>query len=278
MSRPPPLMSAFLAPVLQARGQLASSGCHPFECRPSFFRPLPTSPVPRRRAVVHAVTPPPSHSPSVADGRKEDVRAELLELVSPPDGGRGRTLAAPAQERVAALVKALEASAPPSGAAFFPAVAGRWSLLYTSRPNSASPIQRAVTGVGSLDVVQELTFDDPGGSGTEGALPDVPKRLGATTGRLRNEVRWPGGVLYVCAAISNVENGRLFIAFDEAWAEVGVWGGRTVRVPYPVPFKLLGSIATGWLDITYVGGGVRICRGNRGSAFVLVREGGTGVA
>ncbi|GAB0496671.1 hypothetical protein MMPV_007985 [Pyropia vietnamensis] len=227
---------------------------------------------------MHAATPPPAHSPPLADGLTEDVRAELLDLVSPADSGRGRTLAAPTQARVAALVKALEASAPPSSAAFLSAVAGRWSLLYTSRPKSASPIQRAVTGVGSLDVVQELTFDGPGDSGTEGAGADVPKGLGVTTGRLRNEVRWPGGVLYVCAAISDVDNGRLFITFDEAWAEVGIWGGRTVRVPYPVPFKLLGSIATGWLDITYVGGGVRISRGNKGSAFVLVREGGMGAA
>lgn len=268
MTRPPALLAAFLAPTLLAHGQLASPGCRTVGLRPSVSHPLPTSPLPRRLALIRATTPPPSHSPPAVDGRAEDVRAELLELVTPPDGRRGRALAPPTQARVAALVKALEASPPPSGPAFFPAVAGRWSLLYTSSPNSASPIQRAVTGVGSLDVVQELIFDAP--DRKMGAA--VSQGIGATAGRLRNEVRWPGGVLFVCGAISDVENGRLFVRFDEAWAEVGVWGGRTVRVPYPVPFKLLGSIATGWLDVTHVGGGVRICRGNKGSAFVLVRD------
>lgn len=245
------------------------------------FHPLPASPLPQRRALIHAAASPPS---PVAGLRTEDARTELLELVTSPDGGRGRALPPATQERVAALVEALEASPPPSGAAFFPAVAGRWSLLYTSRPRSASPIQRAVTGVGALDVAQQLSFDGPGGTGNEGTgAGDTSSGDGGTTtatttttGRLVNEVRWPGGVLYVCGAISDVDDGRLFIQFDEAWAEVGVWGGRTVRVPYPVPFKLLGSIATGWLDVTHVGGGVRICRGNKGSAFVLVREGGVG--
>lgn len=222
----------------------------------------------QHRARLHASTAPLSRP-----GAAADARTELLGLVTPPDGNRGRALPPPTQERVAALVTALEASPPPLGAAFFPAVAGRWTLLYTSRPPSASPIQRAVTGVGALDVVQELLFDDgPAGNGgaaaEEGSAVDAPP----TTGRLRNEVRWPGGVLYVCGAITDVRDGRLAIAFDEAWAEVGLWGGRTVRLPYPVPFKLLGSIATGWLDVTHVGGGVRICRGNKGSAFVLVRE------
>lgn len=273
MPRTPPLLAAFLAPVLLARGQRASSGCHPVGLRPKeawrpASHPLPASLPPRRRTLMRATPLPPSHSSPEADGRTEDVRTELLELVAPLDGGRGRALAPPTQERVAALVKALEAFPPPTGPDFFPAVAGRWSLLYTSRPNSASPIQRAVTGVGSLDVVQELIFDDPDReSGAE-----VSEGIGATAWRLRNEVRWPGGVLYVCGAISDVEDGRLFVRFDQAWAEVDVWGGRTVRLPYPVPFKLLGSIATGWLDVTYVGGGVRICRGNKGSAFVLVRE------
>ncbi|OSX79430.1 hypothetical protein BU14_0077s0050 [Porphyra umbilicalis] len=220
--------------------------------------PSPGTPSPPlRRALLRASAPP----PAAAAPPVPDARAELLRLVTPPAGGRGRALPSDTQERVAALVAGLEAAAPPpGGTAFLPAIAGRWTLLYTSRPPSASPIQRAVTGVGSLDVVQELTFD---GGAAE-----------ASTGRLRNEVRWPGGVLYVCAAITGVEDGRLAIAFDEAWADVSLpWGDKTVRVPYPVPFKLLGSIARGWLDVTHVGGGVRICRGNKGSAFVLVREG-----
>ena len=54
-------------------------------------------------------------------------------------------------------------------------------------------------------------------------------------------------------------------------------------IPYPVPFRLLGDKAKGWLDITYlshrsrqqrpvVGKPLRISRGNKGTIFVLIKE------
>ncbi|XP_074299987.1 uncharacterized protein LOC141631183 [Silene latifolia] len=46
------------------------------------------------------------------------------------------------------------------------------------------------------------------------------------------------------------------------------------KVPYPVPFKLLGDEAKGWLDTTYLSdsGNIRISRGNKGTTFVLQKE------
>jgi hypothetical protein len=43
------------------------------------------------------------------------------------------------------------------------------------------------------------------------------------------------------------------------------------KVPYPVPFKLLGDEAKGWLDTTYLSptGALRISKGNKGTTFVL---------
>ena len=76
------------------------------------------------------------------------------------------------------------------------------------------------------------------------------------------------------------------VAFDLAYFElasgpfgVRLPGTRPVRVPYPVPFRLLGDEARGWLDTTFLGKDVRISRGNKGTTFVLVREaeGGEGV-
>jgi hypothetical protein len=49
-----------------------------------------------------------------------------------------------------------------------------------------------------------------------------------------------------------------------------------LRLPYPVPFKLLGDEAKGWLDTTYLGRDVRISKGNKGTTFVLVREASDG--
>lgn len=45
-----------------------------------------------------------------------------------------------------------------------------------------------------------------------------------------------------------------------------------IRVPYPVPFRLLGDEAKGWLDTTYLGKDVRISTGNKGTTFIFARE------
>ena len=60
---------------------------------------------------------------------------------------------------------------------------------------------------------------------------------------------------------------RLDFTFDLAY--FNVFG---VRVPYPVPFRLLGKEAMGWLDTDYLSDNVRITQGNKGTTFVLIRE------
>lgn len=41
------------------------------------------------------------------------------------------------------------------------------------------------------------------------------------------------------------------------------------RLPYPVPFRLLGDEVKGWIEVTYLSPRVRISRGNKGTVFVL---------
>lgn len=47
------------------------------------------------------------------------------------------------------------------------------------------------------------------------------------------------------------------------------------NIPYPVPFKLLGDETKGWLDVTYLAQdcSFRLSRGNKGTLFVLQKEG-----
>ena len=80
----------------------------------------------------------------------------------------------------------------------------------------------------------------------------------------------------VCAKKKN----RIEFKFDLAYFELatGPFGvklpgyPKPARVPYPVPFALLGDEAKGWLDTSYLGKDVRVSRGNKGTTFVLVRE------
>ena len=45
-----------------------------------------------------------------------------------------------------------------------------------------------------------------------------------------------------------------------------------VRIPYPVPFRLLGDEASGYLDTRYVSDTLRVSRGNKGTTFILRRR------
>ena len=44
-----------------------------------------------------------------------------------------------------------------------------------------------------------------------------------------------------------------------------------VRVPYPVPFRLLGDEARGYLDTSYVSDRLRVSKGNKGTTFIFAR-------
>lgn len=59
---------------------------------------------------------------------------------------------------------------------------------------------------------------------------------------------------------------RIDFAFDNAGFDLTVL---PFRIPYPVPFRLLGDDVKGWLDITYLSPNFRVARGNKGTIFVL---------
>ncbi|GFZ20754.1 plastid-lipid associated protein PAP [Actinidia rufa] len=140
--------------------------------------------------------------------------------------GRGRS-ASPQQlqevERAVQVLEGVEGVPDPTGSNL---IEGRWQLMFTTRPGTASPIQRTFVGVDFFSVFQEvyLQTNDP---------------------RVSNIVR-----------------------FSDAIGEL------KVEVPYPVPFRLLGDEAKGWLDTTYLScsGNLRISRGNKGTTFVLQKK------
>ncbi|KAH9618140.1 hypothetical protein KSS87_008493 [Heliosperma pusillum] len=73
-------------------------------------------------------------------------------------------------------------------------------------------------------------------------------------------------------AVASIKDGkRILFRFDRA---AFAFKFLPFKVPYPVPFKLLGDEANGWLDTTYLSdsGNIRISRGNKGTTFVLQKE------
>ncbi|CAJ2631131.1 unnamed protein product [Trifolium pratense] len=80
-----------------------------------------------------------------------------------------------------------------------------------------------------------------------------------------------GGGVPDPAAASIGDGKRIFFRFDRAAFSFKFL---PFKVPYPVPFKLLGDEAKGWLDTTYLShsGNLRISRGNKGTTFVLQKQ------
>nr|XP_043609958.1 probable plastid-lipid-associated protein 12, chloroplastic [Erigeron canadensis] len=168
--------------------------------------------------------------------------------------GRGRSASPQQLKDVEQAVKVLEATQGIPDPTSSSLIEGRWQLVFTTRPGTASPIQRTFVGVDLFSVFQEiyLQTNDP---------------------RVSNIVKFSDaiGELKVEAAATIKDEKRILFRFDKAAFSLKFL---PFKVPYPVPFRLLGDEAKGWLDTTYLSksGNLRISRGNKGTTFVLQKQ------
>lgn len=164
---------------------------------------------------------------------------------------------------------------------------GVWRLLYTSTPgNTQSPIQRSLTGYDGVSIFQVINLE--GQSFLGGGLPCVSNTVvfGEGIGRLRVtalastvyrklvEPRKGDGAVFGLYPFGKSINTsprkpaeRIDFAFQEALFEFKE--PFSLTLPYPVPFKLLGDEAKGFIDNTYYSQRFRIARGNKGTIFLL---------
>ncbi|XP_019428987.1 PREDICTED: probable plastid-lipid-associated protein 12, chloroplastic isoform X1 [Lupinus angustifolius] len=207
-------------------------------------------------------------SPKLSNLRKESfmLRSTQVEQISFTESenslieallgiqGRGRSSSPQQLNAVERAVQVLERLGGVPNPTDSNLIEGRWQLIFTTRPGTASPIQRTFVGVDFFSVFQEvyLRSNDP---------------------RVCNIVSFSDaiGELKVEAAASIEDGKRILFRFDRAAFSFKFL---PFKVPYPVPFKLLGDEAKGWLDTTYLShsGNLRISRGNKGTTFVLQKQ------
>ena len=161
---------------------------------------------------------------------------------------------------------------------------GKWKLLYTTRPSSASPIQRSFVGVDGFSVFQEVTLRNmPRVNNVVefGPIGFLKVEAAASTDQqpLANFTPRKGKGFFIFGASSSAPPARANVRLDFQF-ETAAFNLRFlpqgVTIPYPVPFRLLGDERKGWLDVTYLSkdGGFRLSRGNKGTLFVLKKEDG----
>ncbi|CAL5062850.1 unnamed protein product [Urochloa decumbens] len=207
----------------------------------------------QRRPRRHGVGRLFARSAAVEEAAYAEPEAALLEALLGVQC-RGRAVAPRQLQEVESAVQALEALGGVPDPTSSSLIEGSWQLIFTTRPGTASPIQRTFVGVDSFRIFQEvyLRTDDP---------------------RVINVVRFSESVgdLKVEAEATVEDGKRILFRFDRA---AFTFKFLPFKVPYPVPFRLLGDEAKGWLDTTYLShaGNIRISRGNKGTTFVLQKS------
>lgn len=216
------------------------------------------------------------------------TEAEIIKLLN-SIGGRGAQ-ASPDEVRVIndGIAKLEGSSYKLSKPTSSLAIDGCWKLLYTSSPGTNSPIQRTFTSFDGVSVYQVVNIVNNSKSFLPG-LPDISNvvcfgdrarlrvtALASTSFRPTVEPRKGDGKIFGLnifgISSSNPPRDpseRVDFAFQEALFE---FKALPVTIPYPVPFKLLGDEAKGWVDVTYLSPMLRIVRGNKGTTFVLQKS------
>eukprot|EP00897_Mesotaenium_endlicherianum_P007469 jgi/Mesen1/6750/ME000344S06028 len=208
-----------------------------------------------------------SEASSALASNVESAQETLLDAIA-GIRGRGKGASKEQKDEVTEAVRILENDGGVPNPTSSELIEGRWQLLYTTRPGTASPIQRTFVGVDAFSVFQQISLTSSSTSSSSS-----PSSGAAATGgeggagaeqRVTNTVNFS-------EKIGELRVERIKFQFDRAAFYLKFW---PYKLPYPVPFRLLGDEAKGWLDTTYLSpdGNLRISKGNKGTTFVLQKQ------
>jgi len=188
------------------------------------------------------------------------------------------------EEELLELAAALEARK--GSAEQFEVVAGKWDLRFSSsskfdleyplgrRVDGSAPGLEAVIPAVTGLVAQEESSKADAASSSSPIQRLVTQNFVSTQeigeDRIDTVVTFGDlGFLRLSAAgsVDASRPARLNFTFDLAYFMLA-----GLRIPYPVPFQLLGDEAKGWIETTYASPKLRVSRGNKGTVFILTRS------
>lgn len=170
-------------------------------------------------------------------------------------------------ERIASLVSELETLPSIKEPAISPQVYGRWRLLYTTNTDTSSPIQRKAVDSQAFNIYQDILVNEKGQL-LVNQVVKFSEKAELCVSALASTAAYPlaelterkstGKVLGLnVLGVSLVgeeakpdpdrPNSRIDFVFDEGNFDFG-----SLRVPYPVPFRLpiLRDTVKGWIDVS----------------------------
>ncbi|CAL1141023.1 unnamed protein product [Cladocopium goreaui] len=210
----------------------------------------------------------------------QEMKTELLDILS---GGNWDASRVEAAQRVEDLVEALIQGYKDMKMSDQEAqrlLEGKWQLLSTFTPGQAA------ANVFSLKSWQEYVFGK-GPSPVQAAAftNDAVQRVYQVLDLSVSPKRWynvidatPNGIICLEADLTSQDadvqfqwTGGQIIINRPPWSKEDL--DQPIRLPYPVPFALLGDRARGIFETVYLDDELRISRGSKsGSVFVLRRE------
>ena len=201
---------------------------------------------------------------------------DLLSLIEA--GGRA--------SMISSAIEKLESLNGIESPALSPLIEGKWKLVHTSSStfDPRNPLGRRTDG--STPGLEAFFSKILGGDGSDVAASSSPiqravtsafsveqelRDLASSSGRVEQRVQTPVGTLHLNAraSVGSERPARVDFAFDEGYFEFTQEG--LPRIPYPVPFRLLGKEAEGFVDTSYLSETLRVSTGNKGTVFVLTR-------
>ncbi|CAK9086006.1 unnamed protein product [Durusdinium trenchii] len=268
--------------VMAGAGSAAASACHAWRCKPQRAQ--------RTRTVVTC---------AAGGANAAELKSELLEILAGENWDASRVEAAQrVEDLVQALIETYESSKVPDQEAQR-LLEGRWQLLSTFTPGQAA------ANLFSLKSWQEYVFGKgpspvQAAAFTNNAVQKVYQVLDLSV----SPKRWynvidatPAGIICLEADLTSQDadvrfqwTGGQIIVKRPPWSQEDL--PKPIRLPYPVPFALLGDRARGIFETAYLDEDLRgarpdssktspakpgpspgISRGSKsGSVFVLRRE------